>query len=155
MPGPGAYRLEKWVRENYPETTVLVLTAHNRDAYLAKLIDSGVAGFLLKNESADQLILAIRRVTEGTLGFTEEQIKRAQKWRQDIERKWKSLSPREQEVLKQIALGKENKIIADSLTISLKTVEFHMTHILKKLNLNSRDEAIVWMLTHRPDNLSL
>src|SRR5215207_2802778 len=47
MPGPGAYKLEKWVRENYPETTALVLTAHNRDEYLVKVIDSGMVGFLL------------------------------------------------------------------------------------------------------------
>jgi len=49
-------------------------------------------------------------------------------------------------------MGKDNKAIADSLTISLKTAEFHMTNILKKLNMNSRDEAIVWMLKHQPDD---
>lgn len=155
MPGPGAYKLEQWVRENYPETTVLVLTSHNRDAYLADVIDSGMAGFLLKNDNAEQLILAIRRATEGTLGFTDEQFKRAQKWKQDIESRWESLSLREREILQQVAMGKENRAIAKSLDISLKTVEFHMTHILKKLMLKSRNEAIVWMLTHRPENPSI
>jgi len=152
MPGPGAYQLEKWVRENYPETTVLVLTGHNRDAYLANVMDSGMAGFLLKNDREDQLILAIRRAAAGTLGFTEEQIRRVQKWKRDVETKWENQSLREQEVLEQVALGKENKVIAVSLAISFKTVEFHMTNILKKLELKSRDEAIVWMLTHRPDD---
>lgn len=152
MPGPGAYKLEKWVRENYPETTVLILTAHNRDAYLANMINSGVAGFLLKNENAEQLINAIRRATEGTVYFSDEQIARAQKWKQTVATRWESLSNREQEVLKCLVTGEDNKAIAKSLNISIKTAEFHMTNILKKLNLNSRDEAIVWMLKHQPDD---
>lgn len=154
MPGPGAYMLEKWVRENYPETTVLVLTAHNQDAYLAKVMESGAAGFLLKNEKADQLLNAIRRAATGTVGYTVEQITRVRKWKQEVAGKWESLSPREQEVLRQVVMGKENKAIADSLEIALKTVEFHITNILKKLHLKSRDEAIIWMLNHRPDHLA-
>lgn len=151
MPGPGAYKLEKWTRENYPETTALVLTAHNRDAYLSKMIDAGIAGFLLKNENAEQLILAIRRAAEGIICLSDEQIAKSKKWKQNIEARWANLSSREQEVLQSLALGEDNKTIANSLNISLKTVEFHMTNILKKLNVNSRNEAIVWMLNHQPD----
>jgi len=77
MPGPRAAELEKWVRVNYPETTTLVLTAHNRDAYLAGVIDSSVSGFLLKNENGEQLICAIRRAAEGIVHFSDEQIARA------------------------------------------------------------------------------
>jgi len=152
MPGPGAYNLEKWVRENYPETTALVLTAHNRDAYLAKMIDSGIAGFLLKNEGTEQLINAIRRAAEGTVYFSDEQIDRAQKWKKTVIEKWECLTNREQELLQCLAVGTDNKSTAKSLNISIKTVEFHMTNILKKLSLSSRDEAIVWMLKHRPDD---
>ncbi len=64
MPGPGPYEIEKWVRENYPETITLVLTSHDRDAYLATLIDTGVAGYLSKEEPAERLIGAIRRAAE-------------------------------------------------------------------------------------------
>lgn len=152
MPGPGASNLEKWVRENHPETIALVLTAHNRDAYLAETIDAGMAGFLLKNEKAEQLILAIRRAAQGTVYFSDEQIARAQKWKRDVEEKWTDLSAREREILHHLAAGKENKVIAQSLKISLKTVEFHITNILKKLDLNSRNEAIVWMHKHQPDD---
>lgn len=138
--------------KNYPETTVLILTAHDRDEYLAKMINSGTAGFLLKNENAGQLITAIRHAAEGTVYFSDEQIERAQKWKHDVEEKRESLSHREREILQQLAMGKDNKTIAKSLTISLKTVEFHMTNILKKLDLKSRDEAIVWMLKHQQDD---
>lgn len=152
MPGPGAYKLEKWVRENYPETTALVLTAHNRDGYLSKTIDSGMAGFLLKNENADELILAIRRAVAGTIYFSDEQIARAQKWKETVAEKWDKLTDREKELLQSLARGADNKTIAKSQTISIKTVEFHISHILSKLNANSRDEAIVWMLKHQPDD---
>lgn len=152
MPGPGAYKLEKWIRENYPETTALVLTAHDRDAYLSETIDSGMAGFLLKNEKAERLIQSIRDVADGTPLFTEEQIERAQKWKQDVETRWESLSAREQEVLRHLASGEDNKTIAKSLAISIKTVEFHITSFLKKLDVTSRNEAIVWMLKHQPDD---
>lgn len=152
MPGPRAAELECWVRENYPETTALVLTGHNRDAYLSKTMDSGMAGFLLKNENAEQLILAIRRAAQGTVYFSDEQIARAKKWKKTVEEKWENLSAREREVLQQLAMGKDNKAIAKSLAISPKTVEFHITNILKKLGLHSRDQAIVWMLKHQPDD---
>ncbi len=152
MPGPGASNLEKWIRENYPETTALVLTAHNRDAYLAKMVDSGIAGFLLKNENAEQLINAIRRAAEGTVYFSDEQIVRAKKWKESVVEKWECLTDREKELLQSLARGADNKTIAKSQTISIKTVEYHMTNIMKKLNVNSRDEAIVWMLKHQPDD---
>lgn len=141
------------MRENHPETLVLVLTAHDLDSYLAKTIESGMAGFLLKNENAEQLILAIRRAAEGTVYFSDEQIERAQNWKQIVETKWEALSQREREVLQCLAAGEDNKVIAASLFIAQKTTEFHVTNILKKLGLNSRNEAIVWMLKHQPDDL--
>jgi len=152
MPGPGASNLEKWIRENYPETTALVLTAHNRDGYLSKTIASGMAGFLLKNEKAEQLILAIRRAAEGSIYFSEEQIARAQKWKETVEEKWDKLTEREKELLQSLARGVDNKTIAKSLTISIKTVEFHISQVLEKLNMHSRNEAIVWMLKRQPDD---
>lgn len=152
MPGPGAYQLEKWVRENYPETITLILTAHDRDAYLAQMINSGASGYLTKNENADQLINAIRRAAEGIIYFSEEQIARALKWKERVYKKWEALTDRERVVLQRLAMGEDNKTIAQTLDISLKTVEFHITKILKKLDMNSRDEVIVWMLKHQPDN---
>jgi len=61
MPGTSPFEIEKWVRENYPETITLVLTAHDRDFYLAGMMDAGIAGYLSKTERADNLIAAIRR----------------------------------------------------------------------------------------------
>src|SRR5215211_5398811 len=59
MPETSPFEIEKWVRENYPETGTLVLTAHDRDYYLAGMINAGVAGYLDKSERAENLIAAI------------------------------------------------------------------------------------------------
>ena len=65
MPGPTPAQLEKWVRTNYPEIATLVLTAHDRDAYLAGMMDAGATGFLAKTEAGERIISAIRRVAGG------------------------------------------------------------------------------------------
>lgn len=65
MPGPSPAELEKWVRTNHPDTVTLVLTAQDRDAYLANMMDAGVAGFIVKTESSEQLITAIRPCRTG------------------------------------------------------------------------------------------
>lgn len=145
MPGPRSFEIEKWIRENFPETVTLVLTSHDHDAYLASMIDAGAVGYLTKEESANRLINAIRQAAIGIIYFNEEQIDRMQRWKHEVKEKWEKLSIREREVLRILKLGKDNKTIAESLSVSIKTVEFHMTNILKKLTLNSRDEAIVWM----------
>jgi len=151
MPGPRPRELEEWVRTKYPETATLILTAHDRDAYLAGMINSGIAGYLLKGQNPEQLINAIRRAAEGTVYFSDEQIARAQKWKETVQEKWQSLTERERELLRHLAMGDNNKTISKVMNITLKTVEFHMSNILKKLSMDSRDQVIVWMLEHHPD----
>jgi DNA-binding NarL/FixJ family response regulator len=151
MPGPRPSEIEKWVREHFPDTVTLVLTAHDRDAFLAAMMDAGVSGYLSKNDSTDRLIDAIRRAVSGETLFDDEQINRALRWRQAVKEKWAGLSERERELLKHLSTGASNKSIAQSMSISLKTVEFHVTNVLKKLEVSSREEAMIWMREHHPD----
>lgn len=90
MPGTSPFEIENWVRENYPETITLVLNAHDRDYYLAGMIDAGIAGYLDKNAKAESLIIAIRRAAHGEAIFTMEQIDRARKWRHETGEKWEN-----------------------------------------------------------------
>jgi DNA-binding NarL/FixJ family response regulator len=107
MPDLSPTELEKWVRTNYPETITLVLTSHDRDAYLSNMIEAGVAGYLDKKLRAGQLICAIRRAAHGEYIFEKEQLLRARRWREDVCRKWESLSDRERQVLKILTEGAE------------------------------------------------
>jgi len=153
MPGTSPFEIEKWVRENYPETITLVLTAHDRDFYLAGMMDAGIAGYLSKTERADNLIAAIRRAAIGDSLFTNEQVIRAKKWRQEVGEKWEKLTEREREVLLLVAQGQSNKTIAKNLGITLKTVAYHISTILDRLDLESRSEAVAWLHKYFPDDL--
>jgi DNA-binding NarL/FixJ family response regulator len=144
MPNLSPSELEKWVRINYPETITLVLTAHDRDAYLSSMIDAGVAGYLDKKLRAGQLISAIRRAACGECILDKDQLQRARRWREDVSRKWESLSNREREVLQTLTEGAENKTMAMFLGITVNTVEKHLENIYKKLDVTSRSEAIHW-----------
>ena len=144
MPHLSPAELEKWVRENYPDTITLVLTAHDRDAYLSNMMDAGAAGYLDKKLCASQLISSIRRAAHGEILFDKKQLERARNWREDVTAKWKNLSGREREVLHLLTEGDENKMMAKSLGITINTVEKHLENIYKKLGVTSRSEAIRW-----------
>ena len=153
MPGPSPFEIEKWVRENYPQTTTLVLTAHDRDIYLAGMMEAGIAGYLDKNEGVENLIAAIRRAAHGEVVFSVEQIERARNWRHNAGEKWEKLTEREREILLLVAQGLNNKTIAKKLGITLKTVSYHVSTILARLNVESRNEAVAWLHKNFPDDL--
>lgn len=153
MPGLSPAELEKWVREHYPETITLVLTAHDRDAHLANMMEAGAAGYMSKGESTDSLIGAIRRAAQGEILFDGEQFARARRWRENVSEKLTSLTDRERQVLKLMAEGLDNKAIAKALTIKPKTAAFHVTNILEKLNQGSRQKAVAWIHAHLSDDL--
>jgi DNA-binding NarL/FixJ family response regulator len=144
MPNLSPANLEIWVRENYPETITLILTAHDRDSYLSKMMEAGAVGYLDKRLHAGRLISAIRRAVRGELLFDEKQVERARRWREDVTAKWESLSRREREVLQLLTEGQDNKTIAESLHVTLNTVEKHLTSIYNKLGVSSRTEAVHW-----------
>lgn len=153
MPGPHPAEIEKWVRTHYPETVTLVLTAHDRDSYLSRMMDAGAAGLIDKNESGERLVGAIRRAARGEFLFDNRQLDRARQWRQTAGEKWESLTNREREILRLLVKGFDNAHIGNVLMITGKTVAYHITNILVKLGVNSRQEAIAWMHKYSPDML--
>ena len=151
MPGPGRAEIEGWVRAHCPETITLVLTAHDRDAYLAEMKDAGVAGFMSKNASADQLIAAIRCAAHGETLFTLEQVQRVRRWREEVWARWEQLSEDQRHVLVLLLEGMENKAIAKRLVISRFAVEYRLTQIFGKLGVESRLAAVNWVQTNIPE----
>lgn len=153
MPGPHPAEIEKWVRTNHPDTVTLVLTAHDRDSYLSRMMDAGAAGLLDKNESGERLVGAIRRAANGEVLFDRQQLARAREWREAAGEKWESLSMREREILRLMVKGLDNIQISKALFVTAKTVAFHITHIFSKLGVSSRQEAIAWVRKYSPDML--
>jgi NarL family two-component system response regulator LiaR len=109
------------------------------------MIDAGAVGYLSKEISDERLILAIRHAASGEMLFDENQIARANRWHEDIQKKWDYLTEREKQVLQMIADEKSEKEVATTLGICIKTVEYHMTKILEKLEVSSRRDARKWM----------
>jgi len=144
MPGPRACEVEAWIRENYPQTVGLVLSAHNRDAYLAEMLEAGAVGYLDKQLPAPQLVQAIRRAVQGESLFSVEQLHRAQRWRTDVQDRWNSLTAREQEVLRLLAQNVTIDEVARRLGVSPHTVETHLRNTVHKLQVDNRLEAVTW-----------
>jgi len=155
IPGFSPSTFERWVRTNYPETVTLVLTAHDRDSYLAAMMDAGATGYLNKEIGAEQLILAIRQAAVGSFQFDAAQVSRVALYKKERESKLKKLTRRELQILKHVTQGTDNNTISNLLCITRKTVECHITNILRKLELKSRHEAITWMFTNFSEKIDI
>ncbi len=145
MPGLSPVDITRWAYEHHPETAILVLTAHDRDYYLAQMLQAGAAGYLDKNKRSQELVNAIRRAAEGQALFTQEQRRRAQEWQTNIQDTWERLTTREQDILRLLADGLSNREIAERLQISENTVGKHVSHILTAIGAASRTEAAIWL----------
>lgn len=126
-----------------PKVKILILSAHNDDAYVNKVMDLGAYGYLIKQSASHILPEAIRRVYQGLKSLSPTVSKRRKEARAkardrgDMSGKLNSTpSTREMEVLQLIAEGKANKETADILHISYKTVEKHRQSLMEKLNIH-------------------
>jgi DNA-binding NarL/FixJ family response regulator len=144
MPGASPAAIVLWANQFHPETAVLILTAHDRDYYLAQMLDAGAAGYLDKNTRGEALLDAIRRAACGQTLFTQEQRRRAQVWRESVHILWEAMTLRERDVLRLLAAGLSNREIGKRLCIAEKTVSKHVSAVLDALGVSSRTEAALW-----------
>jgi DNA-binding NarL/FixJ family response regulator len=151
MPGVPSYEVEKWVRQHYPEVVTLILTAHDRDFYLANMMEAGASGYFSKSDRAEKLVAAIRRAVRGEVLFTKEQYERVQQWNEQVGKKWESLTNRERQTLKLLVQGLDNAQIAVELGVTDRTSAFHVSNLMHKLEVSTRQEAIGWAIKHIPD----
>jgi DNA-binding NarL/FixJ family response regulator len=131
------------IKKRYPATKIIALTVHKTEEYLRTTLQAGADGYVLKDATHEELMLAIENILEGKTylspGISEKVIAG---YLEGKENRLPSstlgvLSPREGEVLKLIAEGYKNKEIAADLCISLKTVEKHRANLMKKLDLHN------------------
>jgi DNA-binding NarL/FixJ family response regulator len=148
MPVMNGIEATKKIKEILPGIKILVLTGYDYDEYIFSLLEMGAAGYLLKDVSGDELVGAIRAVYLGEPVLHPTVMRKLMDRCKTItpqqpETRTNVLSEREMEVLKLAVSGKSNKDIAESLNISLRTVQAHMRSIFNKLGVGSRSEAIV------------
>jgi DNA-binding NarL/FixJ family response regulator len=131
-----------------PEARVLILTTFDLDEYVYEALRAGASGFVLKDDPPEQLIAAIRTVAGGDALLSPTITKRVIEQFTHIPRpappkELETLTAREREILRLVAGGLSNAEIAEELTISETTVKTHVTHILQKLHLRDRVQAVV------------
>jgi DNA-binding NarL/FixJ family response regulator len=143
MPLLNGLEATRQVLKSFPATKVVILSAHNDDAYVNTAAESGAVGFLLKQTSAHDVCRAIREVQKGNTFFTPSVSKRIGRLRSHPpartgaeDKKNVQLTSREMEVLQLIAEGKANKETAAELGIGIKTVEKHREHLMEKLDIH-------------------
>ena len=163
MPRLSGVQATERIRQECPEIKVLVLTAYEDKSYPRQLLKAGASGFLMKRAAADELINAIRLVATGGIYVAPnmaDKVIDSFVGRQPPKEpgQAESLSEREAEVMRQMAWGYTNKEIANSLGISVKTVETYKTRLMTKLNLKSRVDIVRYALRegwlHVPHDLS-
>ncbi|HWJ20311.1 MAG TPA: response regulator transcription factor [Geobacterales bacterium] len=144
MPVLNGLEATRQILKAVPSTRILILTAHNDDAYVKSATESGAVGFLLKQAPARVLSEGIREVNKGHTFFGPFIAKLLpERERKSLDRAGRSkprkgrLTSREMEVFQLIAEGKANKQIAAELGIGIKTVETHRERLMEKLNIHS------------------
>ncbi|MFO8130457.1 MAG: response regulator transcription factor [Bacteroidales bacterium] len=151
LPEVSGIELTRTISEKYPDVRVVYYTSHVDEELITEGFEAGAYGYVPKNFSTEDLIEAIHMVHSGQKymkGIVSEKFlsnylksEKEKKLRQDV-----PLSERELEVLKYISQGHSNKQIADKLFISIRTVETHKHNLMKKLNIFSTAELVIYAI---------
>ena len=149
MPKKNGLEVLQCINKSNLKVKVLVLTVHNEVEYLIKAVDIGVDGYILKDSESAELKKAIFAITKGENYIQPDLIPALNS--KMIEKnsdkdKIDSLTKREFEVLKLLAVGMYNKEIAEKLNISERTVKNHVSNIFKKLEVTDRTQAAVFTI---------
>lgn len=144
-----------------PTTRILVLTQHEQEEYIKRVMHSGVSGYILKSSLVDDLKTAIRTVHEGKRFITpavSEKMMDAYMKNGSPARNSKPapvLTNREKEILQHVAEGRSNLQIAHTLCISVRTVEFHRTNIMAKLGVHETASLVKYAIVNKLIDLNI
>jgi DNA-binding NarL/FixJ family response regulator len=143
MPGVGGIEATRSILLDHPGVRVVALTSSSGSSEVLGALDAGAIGYLLKDASPDELRGGIRAAARGESPLSPK-VARAVIAARDAGREAPELSAREREVLKCVAEGLPNKLIARRLEISEKTVKAHLTSIYQQINVSDRTQAALW-----------
>jgi two-component system, NarL family, response regulator NreC len=144
MPGGSSLKAIPVIREESPETQIVVLTMQQEPAFAREALGAGALGYVLKEAADDELVEAVRHAAAGESYLNPRLGARIAS--EPPPGPPDDLSEREVDVLKLIALGHTNAEIAEHLYLSVRTVETHRSHIQQKLGLSSRSELVGYAL---------
>ena len=146
MPVMDGIRATEAIRREIPETEVVALTSVLEDVSIAEAVRAGAIGYLLKDTEAHELCRAIKAAAAGQVQLSHQVAARLLREVRTPEQSREPLTERETDVLRQLALGKSNKEICQTLNIGEQTVKTHVSHVLVKLGVPSRTQAALFAL---------
>jgi DNA-binding NarL/FixJ family response regulator len=159
LSAPGGIETTQRIKRELPSTGIIVLAASEDEDALFEAIKAGAAAFILKDVGPDDLVTIIRRVVNGEYLINDKvfskpsvasrvlkEFRELAVYGQEAAPIFAPLSPREVEILDNIAQGMTNKQVAYALSISEQTVKNHMSSILRKLSVNDRTQAVVYAM---------
>lgn len=155
MPGINGIEVTRRIKKTHPGVSVLILTVHDDDQFIFAVIEAGAAGYLLKDVEGSQLVQAVKGLHAGDSvlhpAVAHKILARLASGDQGQTASGPEvpLTEREHEVLQLAAGGLANKEMAATLDVSVRTVEAHLSHIFRKLDVGSRTEAILFGLRQR------
>ncbi len=159
LPAPGGIDTTQRIKRELPSAGIIVLAVNEDEDALFDAIKAGAAAFILKDVAPDDLVAIIRRVASGEYLINDKvfakpavasrvlkEFRELAIYGQEAAPIFAPLSPREVEILDNIAQGMTNKQVAYALSISEQTVKNHMSSILRKLSVNDRTQAVVYAM---------
>ena len=152
MPALDGLEVISQLRNYYPKLPILILTMHEEGQYVVRAIEAGAMGYITKQSAPEQLVKAIRKVHSGSRFVTDEaaealalRVAKGAHGQSPLD----SLSMRELQVLRRLAMGHTNREIARAYHISIKTVDTYRSRLLKKLNLRNNAELSRFAIQNR------
>jgi len=164
IPDISGIELTKQISKNHPEIKILVLSMYTQEEFITNAIAAGAKGYLPKNTTRSELLLAISKINEGDEYYSdtiskiilENYISTVRKPKEPESLRDKdtdALSTREKQILQMVVEGLSNQDIADKLFISIRTVESHKNHIMQKLGIKSLVELIKYAIRNNISNI--
>ena len=149
MPGMGGIEATRAIRAQSPDVRILALTSFPEEGLVQQALQAGAISYLLKNVASADLACAIRDAVAGRPTLAPEATQALIRQATRPTPPGQDLSPRERDVLALMKQGLGNKPIAEQLSISRSTVDFHVSNILGKLGVSSRTEAVAFAIQHK------
>lgn len=147
MPGLNGLDICRELSRKVEGMAILMLTMHDDEQFIAKSLENGASGYLLKEAAAGQLTDAIETVARGEVflgpGIPSRVIHQIGKRESDP---YETLTARERQVLQQIAEGKTNRQVAEQLQVAIKTVDTHRSRLMRKLNIHDQTSLVKFAL---------
>jgi NarL family two-component system response regulator LiaR len=148
MPGMGGVAATQAIREQHPNTQVVILTSFGEQERVQAALKAGAIGYLLKDATAEELESAIRNAVAGLPSLAPEAARALIQATTQPASPGYDLTERELEVLALMIEGLRNPVIAERLVVSQSTVKFHVSSILSKLSATTRTEAVALAVQH-------